>query len=262
MLAEDVHAADWGPMTRSLPSSLAGSSVPLGNAWPIVRDRCACRPMVNDWPGRNVRRTTSWGGRALGTDEARGIARLDLHLRAGLGVDGTAVFVSGMGRATMMTAVSRIEMDGTSRTVLRSRPRVRVLDAAPRGSPAHRPLRQRGRAPGFTMRTPRVAAAILTWLGNCGRCHLARRSECAADRAPGATLEGGRRSILYPIYVRPTDGGPAALLGNGYGHALSDDGRWALTSTRGDRDSKIVRSYPLGPGPARTLDNAGLDIAS
>ena len=63
---------------------------------------------------------------------------------------------------------------------------------------------------------------------------------------------------LYPIYVRPTDGGPAALLGTGYGHALSDDGRWALTSTREDRDSKMVL-YPLGPGPARTLDNAGLD---
>ena len=60
--------------------------------------------------------------------------------------------------------------------------------------------------------------------------------------------------------MRPTDGGPAALLGTGYGHALSDDGRWALTSTRGNRDSKIVL-YPLGPGPARTLDSGGLDMS-
>ena len=78
----------------------------------------------------------------------------------------------------------------------------------------------------------------------------------------GATLEGGRGLTspdLYPIYVRPTDGGPAALIGHGYGHALSDDGRWALASTREDRDSKMVL-FSLGPGSDRTLDNAGLDM--
>ncbi len=63
----------------------------------------------------------------------------------------------------------------------------------------------------------------------------------------------------YPIYVRPTDGGAAALLGRGYGHALSEDGRWALSSTREDRDSKMVL-LPLGAGSARTPDNDGLDM--
>jgi hypothetical protein len=44
--------------------------------------------------------------------------------------DGTAVFVSGMGPGNYDDGVSRVEMDGTTRTVLRSRPRIRVLDAA------------------------------------------------------------------------------------------------------------------------------------
>ncbi len=81
-----------------------------------------------------------------------------------------------------------------------------------------------------------------------------------ADRrsAAGRSL----KSIdLYPIYVRPTDGGPATFLGTGYGHALSDDGRWALTSTREGGDSKFIL-YPLGPGSSRTLEGGGLDMSA
>jgi hypothetical protein len=60
--------------------------------------------------------------------------------------------------------------------------------------------------------------------------------------------------------MRPTDGGPATHLGAGYGHALSDDGRWALTSTRADRNSKFIL-YPLPLGTARQLDSGGLDMS-
>ena len=96
----------------------------------------------------------------------------------------------------------------------------------------------------------------LTWLGgsvvdaisNDGR-------QVLLTVRTGPTLEGGRGSAsldLYPIYVRPTDGGPATLLGAGYGHALSDDGRWALTSTREDRDSKLVLFRSVRDRPERS----------
>jgi hypothetical protein len=73
----------------------------------------------------------------------------------------------------------------------------------------------------------------------------------------GPTVEGGRNKALYPIFVRPADGGPAMSLGAGYGLALSPDGRWAPAITREEANSKFV-AYPLGPGSPRALERGGL----
>ena len=172
------------------------------------------------------------------------------------------MFVSGIGPNNDDDGVSRIGMDGTTRIVLRSRPRVRVLDA----DSADRLLIDQSQSMTRAwVHDPDAAGGRrdLTWLGGSvvdAISHDGRRVLLAVRT--GATLEGGRGLTspdLYPIYVRPTDGGPPALLGHGYGHAFSDDGRWALASTREDRDSKMVL-FSLGPGPDRTLDTAGLDM--
>ena len=172
------------------------------------------------------------------------------------------MFVSGIGPNNDDDGVSRIGMDGTTRIVVRSRPRVRVLDA----DAADRLLIDQSQSPTRAwVHDPDVAGGRrdVTWLGGSVVDAISPdgRHVLLGVRT-GATLEGGwglTSPDLYPIYVRPTDGGPAALIGHGYGHALSDDGRWALASTREDRDSKMVL-FSLGPGSDRTLDNAGLDM--
>jgi hypothetical protein len=264
VLAEDVHAADWGPNDTLAAVVSNRLEFPLGNA---LADR-AGQVRVSPDGGR-----LAWADRvednswvvAVRSGQTRHVVSQGWTFISGLAwaSDGTAVFVSGMGPGNNDDGVSRIEMDGTSRAVLRARPRVRVLDAAPderllidHSDSVTRAWVHDANAPG--------GRRDLTWLGSSvvdAISHDGRNVLLTVRQ--GATLEGGRSLTtvdLYPIYVRPTDGGPAALLGNGYGHALSDDGRWALTSTRGNRDSKIVL-YPLGPGPARTFDNAGLDMS-
>ena len=263
VLAEDVHAADWGRNDTLAAVVSNRLEFPLGNA---LADR-AGQVRVSPDGGR-----LAWADRigdnswvvAVRSGQTRHVVSQGWTFVSGLAwaSDGTALFVSGMSPGNHDDGVSRIEMDGTTRTVLRSRPRVRVLDAAP----DDRLLIDHSES--VTRAWVHDANAAggrrdLTWLGSSVVDAISHdgRNVLLTVRT-GATLEGGRSlstADLYPIYVRPTDGGPAALLGNGYGHALSDDGRWALTSTRGNRDSKIVL-YPLGPGPARTLDNAGLDM--
>jgi hypothetical protein len=264
VLAEDVHAADWGPNDTLAAVVSNRLEFPLGNA---LADRAGQVRVSPDgerlaWADRVE--DNSWVV-AVRSGQTRHVVSQGWTFISGLAwaSDGTALYVSGMGLGNTDDGVSRIEMDGTSRTVLRSRPRVRVLDAAPddrllidHSDSVTRAWVHDANAAG--------GRRDLTWLGSSvvdAISHDGRNVLLTVRQ--GATLEGGRSLTtvdLYPIYVRPTDGGPAALLGNGYGHALSDDGRWALTSTRGNRDSKMVL-YPLGPGPARTLDNAGLDMS-
>ncbi len=71
----------------------------------------------------------------------------------------------------------------------------------------------------------------------------------------GKTLlfdEGGD-GYFHAIYVRPTDGSPAKLLGDGRSLAISPDGRWAATGAR-ERGSALVL-LPTGAGEHRTLDD-------
>jgi Tol biopolymer transport system component/predicted Ser/Thr protein kinase len=60
----------------------------------------------------------------------------------------------------------------------------------------------------------------------------------------------------YPIYLRQTDGSPAALLGQGGSFDLSPDGRWVVTASFPDRDELVL--LPTGPGQPRRLGKAGL----
>jgi eukaryotic-like serine/threonine-protein kinase len=60
----------------------------------------------------------------------------------------------------------------------------------------------------------------------------------------------------YPIYLRPTDGSAATLLGQGGSYDLSPDGRWALTSSFPAKDELFL--LPTGPGQPRSLGKTKL----
>ncbi len=78
----------------------------------------------------------------------------------------------------------------------------------------------------------------------------------AKDLTPdGKTLlfdEGGE-GLFHAIYVRPTDGSPAKLIGEGRAMAISPDGRWAVTNSK-DRGSKTLL-VPTGAGEPIVLDD-------
>ncbi len=261
-LAENVHSADWMP-NGTLAAIVSGRlEAPLGTH---LADRVSHVRVSPD--GQRLASTEREGDSWLVVvrrGQERQVLSRGWTFISGLAwvPDGDALFVSGMGPDNHDDGVSRIEMDGTSRTVFRSRPRVRVLDAAAGGrllvdqsevltrAWLHDPSGSGGRRD-------------ISWLGSSVVDAISKDGRMVLLTVrTGPTLEGGQRLTsldLYPIYVRPTDGAPATHLGAGYGHALSDDGRWALTSTREDRNSKYVL-YPLEPGAARILDNGGLDM--
>jgi eukaryotic-like serine/threonine-protein kinase len=263
-LAKDVHSADWGPDDTLAAIVSNRLEFPLGTRLAEGAGNVRVSP-----DGKRLaaaeREGDSWVV-VVREGPIRQVISQGWTFISGLAwaSDGNSVFVSGIGPDNYDDGVSRIGMDGTTRIVVRSRPRIRVLDA----DAADRLLIDQSESVTRAwIHDPASAGGRrdLTWLGgsvvdaisNDGR-------QVLLTVRTGATLEGGRglKSLdLYPIYVRPTDGGAPALLGAGYGHALSDDGRWALTSTREDRDSKMVL-FSLGPGPDRTLDSAGLDMRS
>jgi serine/threonine protein kinase/WD40 repeat protein len=85
--------------------------------------------------------------------------------------------------------------------------------------------------------------------------------------AKGLTPDGktvlfdeGAEGSFHAIYVRPTDGSPAKLLGEGRSMAISPDGRWVAANVR-ERGSKLVL-LPTGAGEPKVLDVEGFDEAT
>jgi predicted Ser/Thr protein kinase/WD40 repeat protein len=73
----------------------------------------------------------------------------------------------------------------------------------------------------------------------------------------GKTLlfDEGAEGSFHAIYVRPTDGSPAKLLGEGRSMAISPDGRWVAANAK-ERGSELVL-LPTGAGEPKVLDTGG-----
>ncbi|HYM09403.1 MAG TPA: hypothetical protein VEU62_01655, partial [Bryobacterales bacterium] len=67
--------------------------------------------------------------------------------------------------------------------------------------------------------------------------------------------EGG--GPQYSVYLRKTDGSPAVRLGDGYGPALSPDGRWVLTFLRTSPAQLVL--LPTGAGETRPLPRGPIE---
>jgi hypothetical protein len=91
----------------------------------------------------------------------------------------------------------------------------------------------------------------LSWLD------WSRLGDLSAD---GKTLllneEGAGGGPNGSVYIRKTDGSPAVRLGEGFGTALSDDGKWAITLPF---DGSSLTLLPTGAGESKTVRFPGID---
>jgi len=71
------------------------------------------------------------------------------------------------------------------------------------------------------------------------------------DRLLQTTYVGEGSGINYATYLRPTDGSPAARVGEGGGLALSPDGKWVADVVY--TPSPRIVLYPVGAGEARSI---------
>lgn len=258
-LANDVVAADWGTGDDlAVIRDDQGQSVlefPIG-----TRVSLNAQAHVRVWSGG---RRLAWIelGKLMVRDEA-GTRALGPPWRfvsaLAWASEGNAIYVSGLRPGDIGDDfVRRLWLDGRDEIVLRSGSRLRLLDTDRTG----RWLVDQGASDlSIAIRAthrPDAPSRELSWLGH---------SVADALSADGKTLlfteRGPSPAGPYVIYARPTDGGPAVRLGNGYGQAISDDSRWALTTTRPDRGSDALVLYPLGPGNPKTLEGGGLELGA
>jgi serine/threonine protein kinase/Tol biopolymer transport system component len=107
-----------------------------------------------------------------------------------------------------------------------------------------------GLAPG------QVSEIALSWLDS------SRPSDLSVDGSTVLITEDGEGAGGRPsIYVRPTDGGPAVRIGEGFGVALSPDKKWVL-ARREENERRTFVLIPTGPGQPRPLTFEGLDVTS
>jgi Tol biopolymer transport system component len=94
----------------------------------------------------------------------------------------------------------------------------------------------------------------LTWLDYSLATFLSSDSRTVLFTEGG---EGGGAG--YSVYVRKTDGSPAVRLGEGFGQALSPDGKWAVVILHPATDPQLA-VYPTGAGEPKLLSKEGLTV--
>ncbi|MGE0641013.1 MAG: protein kinase [Thermoanaerobaculia bacterium] len=138
-------------------------------------------------------------------------------------------------------------LSGRTRTVLRSLGGLHLLDVSPRGDilvsrlSAQRELF--GGAPGETRERD------LSWLDWTFPVALSDEGEQVLFEEQNAGTADS-----YALFLRPTRGGPAVRLEDGYALAISNDGQWVLASepvADGGRQQYVL--LPTGPGQARRI---------
>jgi eukaryotic-like serine/threonine-protein kinase len=88
------------------------------------------------------------------------------------------------------------------------------------------------------------------------------------DFSTGTDLSDDGKTLLFEedgiaagargaTYMRRTDGSPAVRLGEGYGTALSPDGKWAI-SIPNDMPGQLGL-LPVGPGSSRMIETKGME---
>jgi len=112
------------------------------------------------------------------------------------------------------------------------------------------------------MRTLRVASRSAPELRDLAWLDASFLGDLSADGKILLLTEFGEGSGPFSaVYLRRTDGSPAIKLGEGAGFAISPDGQWVLAervSAQGKMEG--VQLLPTGPGQARSLDTAGIDL--
>jgi len=97
-----------------------------------------------------------------------------------------------------------------------------------------------------------VKETDLTWLDDTGVADL------SSDGQRVLLSEGGiGEGANSAVYLRKTDASPAVRLGEGIAHALSPDGKWAIT-----KNGKDLVLLPTGAGEPKVLATPGLEVSA
>jgi eukaryotic-like serine/threonine-protein kinase len=158
--------------------------------------------------------------------------------------DGKELWFGGNERG-WRTPLYAATLDGTTRVLMRLPSHIWVQDIARDGRVLVSLVSSRSRMRGVFKSGPE---RDLSW----------HEGSFAKDITPdGATLlfEEAAEGEFRTIYVRPTDGSPAKIIGDGRSMAISPDGLWVVANTKG-RGSPVV-ILPTGAGEPQAMDSEG-----
>ena len=123
-----------------------------------------------------------------------------------------------------------------------------------RWSPAHRADRRSKRH--RRSRTGRRPERDLSWHD---ATPISPTSPATAVRCSSTRVRRRRRTAPGSVYLRGADGPPAVRLGDGYGHALSPDGRWASVQ-KNNFQEPFFQLFRRCAGQASRLARPGLNL--
>jgi Tol biopolymer transport system component len=147
-------------------------------------------------------------------------------------------------RAGMLRALWAVSLEGHERLLYRAPLRLQLEDVAPDGRVLVTGMNVEGqvRFGSFAEKIDRS----LSWFD------WATSASLSADARQIAYTESGEGAgSTYGVFVRPTDGGPAARVADGSMSALSPDGRLVGVLNANGTSMTIV---PTGAGTTRTID--------
>ena len=264
-ILEDVQWADWAPdgkdlaVVRDVSVAKSGSSIPIGQG--ALRDDRLDQPSARLADGRSrrlprpsvaERRRRIGRGRRPRRQRRRSPSRFASAQGLAWSPDGTEVwFTAARSRfarsirclASPARSACAPGSRGTSRCgTSRGDGRVLVTHDTIRDGDARSPA---GRGEG-------------------AGAHLARLTRFRPLSADGKTMlftesgEGGGPG--YSVYIRKTDGSPPVRLGEGFGQALSPDGKWAVAIQRRDATIRSSRSIRRAPARRRSCRRRDLEL--
>jgi eukaryotic-like serine/threonine-protein kinase len=141
------------------------------------------------------------------------------------------------------------DLAGHARLVLRVPGSLRLFDVARTG---HVLLSRDNNSSGLAYHAKdQETASDLSWLDSSLACDLSADGKMVLITERG---EGG--GLHYSVYLRKTDGSTAVRLGEGYGLALSPDGKWALALQHMPTPHFVL--FPTGSGEQKQIGTGKL----
>jgi sugar lactone lactonase YvrE len=143
-------------------------------------------------------------------------------------------------------ALHAISLDGNVRTILRVPVALEMHDISPAGRILISRADQSRRIGGLFGNVPRERdLTVLNWSFPCA---------LSPDGQKLLLVEQGGRPVVNKIFIRKTDGSPAAQIGEGFAMDISPDWKWTLILM----DNGQLALLPTGAGKQKLISKHGL----